>query len=106
MSENGSAGSEPKKKQRRVLTVLFNTHITRTTKRGDTQMFPTLKAYDENGELVMRQGPFMAVMEALAIFEQEKREAVHNKVFMLIMEPEGQKITARVGGVNFWSYAR
>jgi hypothetical protein len=69
-------------------------------------MFPTLKAYDENGELVMKQGPFMAVMEALAIFEEEKREAIHNKVFMLVLEPEGQQTRNRVGGVNFWSFAR
>lgn len=69
-------------------------------------MFPTLKAYDENGELVMRQGPFMAVLEAIAIFQEEKEQAVHNKVFMLILEPEGQKPSNRVPGINFWAFSR
>lgn len=71
-------------------------------------MFPTLKGYDENGELAFKQGPFMDVMEALATFKRERDEAVHNKVFLLILEPEGQEARPRhrVHGVNFWEFSR
>lgn len=65
----------------------------------------TLKAYDENGELVMRQGPFTIISEAIAMFEQEKKEAIHNKVFALELAVEGTKPEHRNAN-NYMSYAR
>lgn len=65
----------------------------------------TLKAYDENGELVMRQGPFVIVTEAIAMFEAEKAEAVHNKVFMLELAIDGQDPRHRNAN-NYMSFSR
>jgi hypothetical protein len=43
-------------------------------------------AYDENGDLVMRQGPFTYDFEAVAMFEAERKEMAQNKVFHLSLE--------------------
>lgn len=45
-----------------------------------------LFGYDEDGKLAFRQGPFSFDAEAIAMFEEEKAEMVHNKIFHLSLE--------------------
>ena len=46
----------------------------------------TLFGYDENGELAFRQGPFTFTLEAIEMFEKEKADMRHNKIFHLSLE--------------------
>jgi hypothetical protein len=46
----------------------------------------TLFGYDENGELAFRQGPFTFDHEAIEMFEKEKADMRHNKIFHLSLE--------------------
>lgn len=62
-----------------------------------------LEGYDEDGKLAFKQGPFTEHLEAVAMFNGEKAQAVQHGIYcLLLINPHATRKDQRI----YMSFAR